>query len=67
MWNQKALTAAPVSRRPRWRLVADKVMAKCDAIDGLKDGLIDDPRKCTFDPARDVPGVLRPAPTTRAA
>ena len=36
-------------------LVADKVMAKCDAIDGLKDGLIDDPRKCNFDPARDVP------------
>jgi Tannase and feruloyl esterase len=30
-------------------------MAKCDAIDGLKDGLIDDPRKCQFDPARDVP------------
>ena len=30
-------------------------MAKCDAIDGLKDGLIDDPRKCNFDPARDVP------------
>ncbi len=30
-------------------------MGKCDAIDGLKDGLIDDPRKCNFDPARDVP------------
>ncbi len=30
-------------------------MAKCDEIDGLKDGLIDDPRKCHFDPARDVP------------
>jgi hypothetical protein len=36
-------------------MMADKVMAKCDAIDGLKDGLIDDPRKCNFDPARDVP------------
>ena len=30
-------------------------MAKCDAVDGLADGLIDDPRKCAFDPARDVP------------
>ena len=30
-------------------------MAKCDEVDGLKDGLIDDPRQCRFDPARDVP------------
>jgi feruloyl esterase len=37
------------------KLVADKAMAKCDDVDGLKDGLIDDPRKCSFDPARDVP------------
>jgi feruloyl esterase len=26
------------------------VMNKCDAIDGLTDGIIDDPRKCQFDP-----------------
>jgi feruloyl esterase len=36
-------------------LVAEKVMAKCDKVDGLEDGLIDDPRTCSFDPARDVP------------
>jgi hypothetical protein len=54
MWNQKALSQAPVTNA-KLALVADKVMAKCDAIDGLKDGLIDDPRKCNFDPARDVP------------
>jgi len=54
MWNQRALTAAPVTPA-KMAMVADKVMAKCDAIDGLKDGLIDDPRKCTFDPAREVP------------
>ncbi len=30
-------------------------MARCDAIDGLEDGTIDDPRKCDFDPHRDVP------------
>jgi len=54
MWNQKALTQAPVTPA-KLALVADKVMAKCDAIDGLKDGLIDDPRKCNFNPARDVP------------
>jgi feruloyl esterase len=36
-------------------MVAQKVMDKCDAVDGLKDGLIDDPRACRFDAARDVP------------
>ncbi|MEO3828589.1 tannase/feruloyl esterase family alpha/beta hydrolase [Actinomadura sp. B10D3] len=28
-----------------------EVMAACDPADGLKDGLIDDPRNCRFDPA----------------
>jgi feruloyl esterase len=32
---------------------ADSVMANCDALDGLKDGLISDPRRCTFDPKVD--------------
>lgn len=26
------------------------VLARCDGIDGLEDGLIDDPRRCDFDP-----------------
>jgi hypothetical protein len=54
MWNQRALSEAPVSAA-KLSVLADKVMEKCDAVDGLKDGLIDDPRKCNFDPARDVP------------
>ena len=54
MWNQKALTEASVTPA-KLSLVADKVMAKCDAVDGLKDGLIDDPRACSFDPTVDVP------------
>ena len=41
MWNQKALSEAPVTAA-KMTLVAEKVMAKCDSIDGLKDGLIDD-------------------------
>src|SRR5689334_6444831 len=59
MWNQKALSEEALKNAPvtpaKLALVADKVMTKCDAIDGLKDGLIDDPRKCNFDPRRDVP------------
>jgi feruloyl esterase len=54
MWNQKAMTEAPVSPE-KMRLVAQKVIEKCDAVDGLKDGLIDDPRACRFDAVRDVP------------
>jgi hypothetical protein len=34
------------------KTVAEAVYAKCDASDGVKDGLIDDPRRCGFDPAR---------------
>src|SRR5262252_2216923 len=54
MWNQRALADAPVSAQ-KLALVAERAMAKCDRVDGLADGLIDDPRKCDFDPARDVP------------
>ena len=30
------------------------VYEKCDALDGLKDGIITDPRKCPFDPEKDL-------------
>jgi feruloyl esterase len=60
IWNQKALTETPVSAA-KLTLVAEKAMAKCDEIDGLKDGLIDDPRTCSFDPARDVPACTQGA------
>lgn len=54
MWNQRALSEVSITPA-KLALLADRVMNKCDAIDGLKDGLIDDPRKCSVDPARDVP------------
>jgi feruloyl esterase len=54
LWNQRALTEAPVPAA-KLAMVAERAMAACDAVDGLKDGLIDDPRACRFDPARDVP------------
>ncbi len=53
MWNQKALTEAPVSPA-KLMVLARAVMNTCDAVDGLADGLIVDPRACRFDPARDV-------------
>jgi feruloyl esterase len=50
----QALAAAPISYA-KLRLLADRVYAHCDEKDGLKDGLIDDPRRCDFQPARDLP------------
>jgi feruloyl esterase len=40
-------------------LLANAVLADCDVTDGLVDGLIDDPRQCTFDPVQ----LLCPAGT----
>ncbi|HSW40326.1 MAG TPA: tannase/feruloyl esterase family alpha/beta hydrolase [Acidobacteriota bacterium] len=54
IWNQQALDKAPVTAE-KMELVAGRVMAICDEIDGVKDGVIDDPRRCDFNPARDVP------------
>jgi feruloyl esterase len=33
----------------------DAVYGKCDSVDGLVDGIIDDPRKCNFDHLTDLP------------
>jgi feruloyl esterase len=35
----------------RIKTVSDALYAKCDKLDGTDDGVIDDPRKCDFDPA----------------
>ncbi|MGH9786047.1 MAG: tannase/feruloyl esterase family alpha/beta hydrolase, partial [Terriglobia bacterium] len=35
-------------------MLKDAVLAKCDANDGIKDGVIDDPLLCKFDPAADL-------------
>lgn len=36
-------------------VLAPKVYEKCDALDGVKDGLIQNPLRCSFDPAKDLP------------
>jgi feruloyl esterase len=35
----------------KFRLITDAVLARCDAADGVKDGLLQDPRTCKFSPA----------------
>lgn len=50
----QAFDAAPVPAS-KLKLVADLVYGMCDEKDGLKDGLIDDPRRCNFQPSVHLP------------
>jgi feruloyl esterase len=50
----RALAAAPIPYA-KLALLSERVYKTCDARDGLEDGLIDDPRRCDFSPARDLP------------
>ncbi len=51
---QRALAAAPIAPE-KLKIIADAVYAKCDKVDGLADGLIDDPRRCAFNVSADLP------------
>ena len=48
-FDQQVLAAAPITAA-ELPLIADAVRAQCDAKDRLRDGLVDNPRRCGFDP-----------------
>jgi len=54
IWNQQQLDDVGLTQG-KVNLLAERVMQKCDAIDGLVDGLIDDPRACNINVIEDVP------------
>ena len=54
LWHARALEEAPITL-DKLKIVADTLYAKCDGADGLVDGILDDPRRCDFDPVRDLP------------
>ena len=53
VWNEHALLITPGSSIAPSKLPAIQraVLATCDSVDGVKDGLIQDPRACRFDPS----------------
>ncbi len=53
VWNEMALNGKPESKIAIEQLpvIQNAALAACDARDGVKDGLIEDPRACHFDPS----------------
>ncbi len=53
LWYSIATLKDPESYIPASKvpLLANAVIAACDANDGIADGVLDDPRQCKFDPA----------------
>ena len=52
-WDLQATTADPAAYIPASKLPAIEAatLAQCDAADGVRDGVVDDPRACAFRPA----------------
>ena len=54
LWFSRAMREHPLTLEKIAR-VGEAVYPACDGLDGLEDGLIDDPRQCRFDPRADYP------------
>src|SRR5262245_24427266 len=52
LWAAQATLKDPASAIPRdkYAVIHDAAVARCDASDGVRDGVIEDPSRCQFDP-----------------
>jgi hypothetical protein len=51
IWDQQALQGDAQIPAAKMTAIENAALAACDSIDGVKDGVIDDPTKCHFDPS----------------
>jgi len=53
IWIAQATSAGHDTALPseKFSLIHDAVLATCDVLDGAQDGILEDPRQCSFDPA----------------
>jgi len=52
LWAAKVMDGPGFIPPAKVQLLAEAVNAQCDELDGVRDGVLTDPRACRFDPAR---------------
>ena len=72
VWQAAHETDASYIPPEKYEVIHDAVLDACDVLDGVDDGVLEDPTSCTFDPqvlactSGDAPGCLTAAQVTTA-